>query len=102
MNNLKKINELQNLYDAYSSLLTERQQSYFEDYYFDDLSLSEIADNLGVSRNAVHSNLQTTINHLYNYEEKLNIVANQEKRKENLLKLKNKYRISDEEINELL
>ena len=42
------------LYDYYGSLLTDRQRSYYEDYYFSNLSLSEIAENNNVSRNAVH------------------------------------------------
>ena len=35
------------LYDIYGSLLTEKQRAYFEDYYFLDLSLSEMAENYG-------------------------------------------------------
>lgn len=102
MNSLKKINELQHLYDAYSSLLTTKQQDYFEDYYFEDLSLSEIADNLNVSRNAVHSNLQKTITHLHNYENKLGLVAKQFKQHEQIKKLKEKYNISDEDIKDFI
>lgn len=41
-------------YDLYASLLTEKQRLYFEDYYFMDYSLSEIADNYNVSRNAIY------------------------------------------------
>ncbi len=43
-----------NLYDYYGSLLTDKQQSYFENYYFNDYSLGEIAENDNVSRNEVH------------------------------------------------
>ena len=49
---------LVNLYDYYGVLLTEKQQQYFENYYFDDLSLGEIAENDNVSRNAVHGQLK--------------------------------------------
>ena len=46
------------LYDIYAELLTEKQKNYFEAYYFDNLSLGEIAENNNVSRNAVHKQLK--------------------------------------------
>ncbi|MBQ7140061.1 MAG: hypothetical protein IJO32_01000 [Bacilli bacterium] len=61
------------LYDYYSSLLTEKQQEYFEDYYFNNLSLSEISENNDVSRNAVHKQIKEVEEKLYYYEEKLNL-----------------------------
>ena len=61
------------LYDYYGSLLTDKQKSYYEDYYFNDLSLSEIAENNNVSRNAVHNQLKIAIEKLEMYEEKLNL-----------------------------
>ncbi|MDL2212080.1 HTH domain-containing protein [Erysipelotrichaceae bacterium OttesenSCG-928-M19] len=74
MNRLENINYLHLLYDAYGVLLTKKQQDYFEMYYFEDLSLAEIAENLNVSRNAIHNNLQATLSHLHNYESKLGII----------------------------
>ncbi|EFO72175.1 helix-turn-helix protein, YlxM/p13 family [Lactobacillus iners SPIN 2503V10-D] len=53
MNELQKNELYSNLYGFYGKLLTKRQQDYFEDYYYSDLSLGEIADNHGVSRQAV-------------------------------------------------
>jgi len=41
------------LYDFYGELLTERQREFFDFYYNDDLSLSEIAENAGISRQGV-------------------------------------------------
>ena len=41
------------LYDLYSGLLTDKQREYFEDYYFNNLSFSEMAENYDVSRNAI-------------------------------------------------
>lgn len=61
------------LYDIYGELLTTKQQNYFEEYYFKNLSLSELATKYEISRNAVHKNLKDTINKLENYESKLHI-----------------------------
>ena len=47
-----------NLYDFYGNLLTEKQRQYFEDYYFNNLSLQEIAENYNISRNAVYNSLK--------------------------------------------
>ena len=51
-----------NLYDCYGELLTDKQKEYFLDYYFDNLTLSEIADNNSVSRNAIHKQLKEAEN----------------------------------------
>jgi hypothetical protein len=61
------------LYDLYKNLLTEKQQDYFEDYYFNNLSLSEMAENYDVSRNAVSKQLGVIKEKLDNYEEKLGL-----------------------------
>ena len=64
---------LNNLYDIYKDLLTEKQQNYFENYYFDNLSLSEIADNYNISRNAVHNQIKIIEDRLIELEDKLKI-----------------------------
>ncbi len=61
------------LYDLYKNLLTVKQKEYFEDYYFDNLSFSEIAENYGVSRNAVYRQVSITKNLLDDYESKLKL-----------------------------
>lgn len=61
------------LYDFYGDLFTEKQCCYFESYYFQNLSLSEISDNLKVSRNAIHKSLQRMEEKLLFYEEKLKL-----------------------------
>ena len=50
------------LYDLYSSLFSVKQKEYFEDYYFNNLSLSEISENVGVSRNAIHKSITRKMN----------------------------------------
>lgn len=65
--------ELTILFDYYGELLTNRQRQYFMDYYFDNLSLQEIAENVGVSRNAVFNSLKEIEKKLNYYEEKLKL-----------------------------
>ena len=62
-------------YAMYSALLTQGQQDYFEDYYYNDLSLGEIADNRHVSRQAVYDNLRRSAKSLEKYEDKLRLLA---------------------------
>ena len=64
------------LYDYYKNLLTEKQCLYFEDYYFDNLSLSEIAANYKVTRSAVNKQINLTVDRLNEYENKLKLYAN--------------------------
>ncbi len=61
------------LYDIYGKLLTEKQRLYFEEYYFKNLSLSEISDTYNISRNAVHKQLKVVEELLINYENLLKI-----------------------------
>ncbi len=70
---------LNDLYDFYKDLFTEKQQMYFEDYYFNDLSLSEIAENYGVSRNAIHNQLKIIEENLLDYEKKLKLYEKKNK-----------------------
>ena len=49
------------LYDFYSSLLSDKQKDYFEDYYFNNLSFGEISEKYNISRNACFRQLKTTI-----------------------------------------
>ena len=69
------------LYDYYGDLFTDKQKIYFELYYFDNLSLSEIAENQGKSRNAIHKNIKNTVNTLYEYEKKLKLKEKEQKLK---------------------
>lgn len=62
------------LYDIYKELLTEKQKKYFEDYYFNNLSFSEISENYQVSRNAVYRQVSITKSLLEEYEDKLNLL----------------------------
>jgi hypothetical protein len=66
----KKI-EISILLDIYGNLLTEKQRQLLDDYYNNDLSLSEIAENEEITRQAVRDNLKKGENNLFEYEEKL-------------------------------
>ena len=72
MEDLKK-EEIIELYDIYGSLLTDKQRTYFEDYYYMDLSLAEIAENYNISRNAIHDQLKRVNEALINFESNLHL-----------------------------
>lgn len=67
------------LYDCYCELLTEVQREYFEDYYFQNFTCQEIADNKNISRNAVNKQLKDVVYKLMAYEEKLQILTKNER-----------------------
>lgn len=82
MNLLEKKEHYINLYDFYESLLSEKQQEYFRQYYFEDWSLAEIAEQYQVSRNAIFDHLRKIAILLDQYEEKLGLARKYQKRKE--------------------
>lgn len=62
------------LYDFYGELLNERQRKVYEDFFFNDLSLSEIAADEGISRQGVHDLIKRCTKALEEYENKLHLV----------------------------
>ena len=84
------------LYDIYGDLLTEKERKYFEAYYFDNLSLGEISENMDVSRNAVHKSIKLVIEKLTEFERKVHL----KEKNEILSKIINS--INDEELKEKL
>jgi predicted DNA-binding protein YlxM (UPF0122 family) len=73
MDILEKAFEIIELYDLYQALLTDKQKEYFESYYFDNFSITEISENKEVSRNAVHDQLKKTVSKLNDFEKKLKL-----------------------------
>lgn len=61
------------LYDLYGDLLTDKQKKYFEDYYFNNLSFSEMADAYDVSRNAAFKQTHIVTDKLEEYESILHL-----------------------------
>ena len=70
------------LFDYYQNLLTDVQRKYFEDYYFNNLSLQEIADSYDVSRNAISKTLKEIKEKLDYYESNLQLLGNNKKIRE--------------------
>ncbi len=66
------------LFDIYGSLLTAKQKQCLGFYFYDDLSLSEISEELGVSRQAVHDLLKRVEQLLERYEASLKVLAKEE------------------------
>ena len=67
------------LFDYYKDLFKKTKQDYFIDYYFNNLTQEEIAENYKVSKNAVSKILKEVKEKLDYYEEKLKLYHNKEK-----------------------
>ena len=76
------------LYDFYGELLTEHQKRVYEDVVLNDMSLSEIAEELGISRQGVHDLVKRCDKILAGYEEKLHLVERFWKTKEDVSKIR--------------
>ena len=73
--NIERVEYASMLFDFYGSLLNKSQNEVMSLYHEDNLSLSEIAEELGQTRQAVHYNLRKAEKALKSYEEKLGLVA---------------------------
>ena len=71
---IEQIIKVSQLYDFYSELLSQQQTQYLNDYFFNDLSLTEISENYEISKQAVSNNIKRTIIELEQFEEKLNLI----------------------------
>lgn len=88
------------LLDYYKPLLTEKQKRYLIDYFEEDLSLSEIAQNYEVTRQAVYDNIRRGCKILRDYEEKLNFYKKDRKLYNELLELKKDFK--EENLDKLI
>ena len=88
------------LIDVYGVLLTSKQLDIVSSYYFDNLTISEIADNCEISRQAVNDCLAQSTKILVGYEEKLNLVKKNDNLKVRLNNLKDMS--TNEEITNLI
>ena len=71
---MEKIGRRVILYDFYGELLTDHQKQIYEDAVFNDFSVSEIAQDRGISRQGVHDLIKRCDKILLGYEEKLHLV----------------------------
>lgn len=71
---MDKLYEQTMLFDFYGELLTEHQRKVYEDAVYNDLSLSEIAEEQGISRQGVHDLIKRCDKLLLDYESKLHLV----------------------------
>ena len=79
---LEKREYISRLCEVYGTLLTPRQAEVIELFYAEDLSLSEIAENFSISKQAVYDLLKRTEAILENYEDKLRLLNAATQRKE--------------------
>lgn len=93
---LERINEL---LDAYETLLTQKQQEMMSLYFKEDFSLSEIAENMEISRAAVNDALKRSEKVLIQYEEKLKLVEKFKKRNELFQLIK---KMNHQKVNEII
>ena len=63
------------LIDVYGSLLSDRRREIIEAYYFDDLSLAEIADNTGITRQGVRDSIKKSENELKSIEDSIHLAS---------------------------
>ncbi len=77
---MKHLTQDLRLIEEYGALLSSKKLEYIELHYFDDLSLSEIADRFNVSRAAVQDAIKIGMKELYELEDKLHYLAKQDKR----------------------
>lgn len=86
--NMEKIVEQGLLYDFYGELLTEHQRRIYEDAVMNDMSLSEIAQEAGISRQGVHDLIKRCDKTLEEYESKLHLMERFRNIKEKLEQIK--------------
>lgn len=84
---MEKIVEQGLLYDFYGELLTDHQRSVYEDAVYNDMSLAEIAEQYGISRQGVHDLIKRCDKLLAGYEEKLQLVKKFTEAKKTLAKI---------------
>lgn len=88
------------LYDFYGALLKENQQQMFEAYILEDYSITEIAAEMGITRQGVHDAIKRTTKQLREYEQKLGLVKRFQEQREMIKQLHDRLRemnISDDD-----
>jgi predicted DNA-binding protein YlxM (UPF0122 family) len=81
-NVLDKTNRINQLFDFYEPLLTEKQQTFLKLYFHDNYTLGEIAEEFAITRQAVYEHIKRAEFMLGEYEDKLHMLAQYEQRNE--------------------
>lgn len=89
MEQLEKKNHYNSLIIIYGKCLSQKARSDLEEYYFNDLSLSEIAEKRGVSRNAIFTSIKKAEKDLDKLEDKIGYLSHLKKEISNLECLEN-------------
>ena len=84
---LEKFLHMSALFDIYGALLTDKQKRCLQMHLFEDFSLSEISDELGISRQAVYDMLKRSEQVMQQYEDKLGLAARSTEEKNELLSI---------------
>lgn len=96
---IDQMEKMNALLDAYEPLLTAKQQNIMDLYYKEDFSLSEIAEDLDISRAGVNDHIKRSTQILLDYEKKLKLVQNYERRLQIYDKIK---AVGNDEIKKLI
>ena len=95
---MERIFEQTLLYDFYGELLTAHQQNVYEDAVYNDMSLSEIAEEQGISRQGVHDLIKRCDRILQDYESKLHLVEKFMGAKEKIKEIEALTRLDDNDL----
>ena len=98
---MEKNIEISILSQIYKNMLTEKQFSILDEYYNSDFSLSEIAENYNITRQAVRDNIKSGEIKLYDLEEKLGLMKKTQRQEEligNITSKLNNIKTEDTEI----
>lgn len=98
---MEKIFEQALLYDFYGELLTPHQQSIYEDAVYNDMSLGEIAQERGISRQGVHDLIKRCDKILQDYESKLHLVERFANAKQKVSEIEALTQLSDTELKQV-
>ena len=104
---LEKKVQISMLLQIYGAMLTEKQYGLLDDYYNNDLSLSEIAENYDITRQAVRDIIKKGENKLFEYEEKLDVMKKTIEQEEKIAIILSEIneiqsKSSDKEVGEIL
>ena len=97
---MDRLYRLNLLLDFYGALLTDHAREYLRLRVEEDMSLQEIADSFGVSRQAVHDSVSRSERQLTEYEEKLGLITRFEQLKHSVDLCEEKLRTAEEALKE--